>query len=104
MESCEICQRREVPLTRHHLLPQSRHNKPRFRREFTRAEGRERIAMLCPACHSCVHSLLTEKQLERDYNTIDSLRAHPQIQAFAAWLATKPPGFQPLSRRNRQRP
>jgi 5-methylcytosine-specific restriction endonuclease McrA len=99
MDSCEICLRSGVPLTRHHLLPQSRHDKPGFLRRFSRGEGQERIAMLCPACHSCVHSVLTEKELERDFNTVDSLRSHPEIAHFARWLGNKPPGYQPLSRR-----
>ena len=96
---CELCRRPATPLTRHHLLPRSRHNKPRFERHFSRQEGRERIALLCRACHSCVHSVLTEKQLEQQYNTLEALRAHEEIARFTAWLASKPPGFQPLSRR-----
>ena len=103
MENCELCLRRDVPLTRHHLLPQARHDKPRFLREFGRQEGLNRIAFLCRACHSCVHSVLTEKQLEREFNTIEALRNHPDIQAFALWLSKKPPGFQPLSRRSKKR-
>ncbi len=93
----------DTPLTRHHLLPQSRHDKPRFARHFTREEGRSRIALLCKACHSFIHSIFTEKELEQNYNTLEALVAHPEVGRFAAWLAKKPPGFQPLSRRNRSR-
>jgi len=103
MPPCAICGRPDTVLTRHHLLPQSRHNKPRFARNHSKEEGRTRIAMLCKACHSFVHSLLTEKELEQTYDSIDALREHPDIARFASWLATRPPGFQPLSRKNRSR-
>ena len=36
---------------------------------------------------------LSEKELERDFNTIDRLRAHPEIAKFARWIGGKPPGF-----------
>lgn len=97
---CELCHRQGTPLTRHHLLPQCRHNKGSFRRKFDRQEGLNRIALLCTACHSCIHSVLSEKELESTYNTVDSLKAHPEIAKFAAWVATKAPGFQPLSRKH----
>jgi 5-methylcytosine-specific restriction endonuclease McrA len=103
MTECEICRRREIPLTRHHLLPQARHNKPRFARNHTKEEGRTRIALLCKSCHSFVHAAFTEKQLEQSFNTIDSLQAHPEVAKFAAWISTKPAGFQALSRRLRSR-
>jgi hypothetical protein len=99
---CELCLREATPLTRHHLLPQCRHNKPRFSRHHTREEGLTRIALLCKACHSAVHSTLTEKQLEQTYNTIEALQSHPELERFLCWIRTKPPNFQPLSRK-RQR-
>ena len=100
---CALCHRLNTPLTRHHLLPQSRHNKPRFARRHTKQEGRTRIALLCKACHSHVHSILSEKQLEAEFHTIEALAAHPDIARFTQWIASKPPSFQPLSRKLRER-
>jgi len=45
--------------------------------------------------------MLSEKEMEFSYNTIEALRQHPDIARFADWLATKPPGYQPLSRPKR---
>jgi hypothetical protein len=42
--------------------------------------------------------VLTEKQLEREYNTIAKLRAHPEIAKFATWIRTKPGGFRAAMR------
>jgi 5-methylcytosine-specific restriction endonuclease McrA len=103
MPPCAICGRLDTALTRHHLLPQSRQNKPRFARNHSKEEGRNRIAMLCKGCHSFVHSLLSEKELEQSYNSVEALREHPEIAKFGSWLAGRPPGFQPLSRKNRSR-
>jgi len=99
MSPCTICTRLGVPLTRHHLLPQCRQNKPRFARHHTRQEGLERIALLCKACHSFVHSTLSEKELEQRYNTIEALLEHEEIRRFANWIRSKPPGYQLLSRK-----
>jgi len=103
MPPCAICGRPDTPLTRHHLLPQSRHNKPRFTRNHTKEEGLTRIALLCKACHSFVHSVFSEKELEQSYNSIEALRSHTEVAKFATWLSTKSSGFQPLSRKHRLR-
>ncbi len=89
---CAICTRVET-LTRHHLIPRTRHSNKRNKRLFDRATVRQTIG-LCRPCHSQVHLLLTEKQLERDWNTVEKLRSHPELQKFARWLAARPPGFQ----------
>ena len=88
---CAICERQER-LTRHHLIPRTRHHNKRNKREFNRAVVREVIG-LCRPCHSQIHEVLTEKQLERDFNTIAKLRAHPGIAKFAGWIRARPAGF-----------
>ena len=88
---CAICGREEA-LTRHHLIPRTRHHNKRNKREFPRAEVRRTVGV-CRPCHSQIHVLLTEKELERDYPTIERLRAHPELMRFAEWIATKPRGF-----------
>ncbi|MDR3406638.1 MAG: hypothetical protein P4L99_29405 [Chthoniobacter sp.] len=88
---CAICEREEK-LTRHHLIPRTRHHNKRNKREFDRATVKK-VAGICRPCHSQIHALLTEKELERDYRTVERLRDHPEIRKFAAWIATKPRGF-----------
>ncbi|MEO8045627.1 MAG: hypothetical protein ABI674_12050 [Spartobacteria bacterium] len=93
---CALCER-EGRLTRHHLIPRTRHHNKRNKRDFARAEVRE-IVGLCRSCHSQVHQLLTEKQLERDFNTVAKLRSHPEIAKFADWIRAKPSGFRAAMR------
>lgn len=96
--TCELCGRQVGALTRHHLIPRTRHANKRTRREFDRAEVKTRVAWLCRPCHSHTHALFTEKELERRFNTLESLAAHPAVARFVAWIRTKPDGFKPASR------
>ena len=84
-------------LTRHHLIPRTRHSNKRTKREFARAEVKQRIAWLCRSCHDHIHALFTEKTLERDFNTLESLARHPEVVRFVRWLRKKPSEFRPVS-------
>lgn len=88
-------------LTRHHLIPRTRHHNRRNQRDFSRADARHRVIWLCPPCHAQVHALLSTKELEREYNTLAALRAHTGIARFAEWLGQRPADFQPRVRRRR---
>lgn len=88
---CALCGRGVRYLTRHHLIPRSRHRNKRTRRTFSREEL-HRTVPLCSSCHRQVHRTLTEKELERDYNTLEALRSHPGIGKFVRWIENKPHG------------
>lgn len=92
---CELCNREVSHLTRHHLIPRTRHANKRNKRDFDRSEVKTRIAWLCRPCHNHVHALFTEKTLERDFNTLESLATHPEVARFVNWIKTKPEGFRP---------
>ncbi len=88
---CALCGREER-LTRHHLIPRTRHHNKRNKREFDRETVKETVG-LCRPCHSQVHALFTEKELEREWNTLAKIREHPEVAKFVAWIAGKPQGF-----------
>ncbi len=90
---CELCQRGEIFVTRHHLIPRTRHSNKRNQKLFERNDVRNRLAMLCQACHKQIHRVLTEKQMEAEYNTVERLAAVPEIQRFVEWIKNKPPGL-----------
>ncbi len=77
-------------LTRHHLIPRTRHRNKRNQKRFTRETVRERVTWLCRPCHKQIHSLIGEKELEQTYNTIESLAVHPGMARFVRWIADKP--------------
>ena len=74
-------------VNQHHLVPGSRN-------------GRDTVA-LHRICHAAIHATLSEKELERQYNTIERLREHPQLRRFIAWVRRKPPEFWVRTRRAR---
>ena len=85
-------------LTRHHLIPRTRHPNKRNKRQFDRSEVKTRIAWFCPPCHNHVHALFSEKTLEREFNTLESLAAHSEVARFVSWIRKKPSGYRPSNR------
>ena len=68
-----------MQIDRHHLVPKTYKGKEQF--------------PIHKICHRKIHSVLTEKELLREYHTWETLRTHPEIEAFIAWVAKKEPGF-----------
>ena len=88
--TCALCGREVPVLTRHHLIPRTRHANKRNKREFSRAEVKSRLLWVCRPCHDAIHAALTEKELERGYNTPEALAAHPEIARFVEWVRRRP--------------
>jgi hypothetical protein len=79
---CPLCKRTLAePITKHHLIPASRGGK-----------GGPTIPMH-KICHSKIHAVLTEKELERYYHTMDRLQEQEEIAKFIKWVSKKPPEF-----------
>ncbi|WP_447554252.1 hypothetical protein [Vreelandella sp. EE22] len=93
---CELC-KRGAALTRHHLIPRTLHNKPRYKKRYSREERLTAIVWLCHPCHKHIHRLYSERELADHFPTLDALGRDPAIGAFVSWLATKPAGFKPKS-------
>jgi hypothetical protein len=86
-DPCELCERTTLPLTKHHLIPRARHNK-RVKRDF--GADRNKVAMMCRPCQDAIHDFFTEKQLEREYFTIDLLKKNEQVIHWIEWVSTRP--------------
>ena len=89
---CELCGRDEIELTQHHLIPKSRHDKARTKREFSRDEMKNEIAMLCHACHAQVHEVLSNQELSSYYHIVERLAEHTDMQKFINWVKKRPAG------------
>jgi hypothetical protein len=48
-----------------------------------------------------VHTVLSERQLAIEYNTVNQLLTHPEIVKFVGWMAKRPPGLRVSSRKRR---
>jgi hypothetical protein len=96
-ESCELCGRSvgRENLTRHHLLPRARARRMK-RRKLARRELRlrdpGRTVDLCRPCHRNVHTSLSNGDLERGYDSLEALSAHPDVRRFTDWVKDKPHG------------
>jgi len=102
---CELCGRPVESLTRHHLVPRTRHKNKKNKQLFDRKEVKQRIAWICRACHDNIHAVLTEKELERSYNSLETLAQHPDVKKFTDWVRDKPPtlGFNAKTSRTLKR-
>jgi hypothetical protein len=93
-EACGLCGREVQKLTRHHLVPRTRHKNIKNKRN-NKALDRQALLQtvgLCAPCHRHVHATIPNKELEREYNTLEALKAHPEIDKFVEWIKRKPHG------------
>ena len=74
---CKLCGDRDVPVSRHHLVPRSEHD---------RFHGRDlwkgRFVWVCVGCHVEVHRLWTNEELALFYNRVGIIRATPQWKNY----------------------
>jgi 5-methylcytosine-specific restriction endonuclease McrA len=75
--SCALCERQVSYVTLHHLIPKEE-------------GGRygKRIP-LCQPCHVTLHSLFTNKELKKEFHSVESLRKAERLQNYLAWIRTK---------------
>jgi hypothetical protein len=71
----------EVDADRHHLIPRQK------------GGSKGPTVDLHRFCHTKIHSIFTNKELAKTYNTVEALQAHPEIAKFIEWVATKPSSF-----------
>lgn len=69
---CDICERENLPLVRHHLIPKSKHGRA--------------VIKVCKPCGKQVHALFTNLELERRYNTLEKLKRAPEMRRFLKWI------------------
>ena len=62
---CELCGRHSQ-LTRHHLIPRTRHRNKRVQKTFRREEMQNRLLWVCRSCHGHIHKCLVKKSLPID--------------------------------------
>ena len=63
----------------HHLIPKSK-------------KGKDTV-LIHKICHQKIHSVFTEKELEREWNSIEKLKSNSEINKFISWVQKKDPEF-----------
>ncbi|MFK7820281.1 MAG: HNH endonuclease [Planctomycetaceae bacterium] len=76
---CPIClhEYERKQLTKHHLVPKSR-------------KGTETV-LVCKPCHKQIHAIFDEKELERRFNTIESLVESEEFLPWVNWIRKRKP-------------
>lgn len=84
--NCPLCSRRlsdQGYNDDHHLIP--------------RSLGGKETVLMHRVCHQKIHSLFTEKELKKNYFTIELLLANSEVQKFIKWIKNKSPEFHDTS-------
>ena len=90
-EICPLCSREIVhprDANRHHLKPLSRGGK------------NGDVVRLHRICHQKIHSVFTEKELEKKYFTIEALLKTREMKKFVKWVKNKPSNFYDKNRQS----
>ena len=84
---CRLCGRiTRRGTTEHHLIPRTCHSNKWFKQRYSREQMQETISV-CRDCHSSIHRLIPrEKDLGRNYRTVETLLAHEELGKFVAWV------------------
>ena len=53
---------------------------------------------ICIDCHNGIHAFFTNKELEKEYNTVEALLAHEKFSKHVKWLSK-----QDISKRHRSK-
>jgi len=75
---CSLCQREDVTLNRHHLVPASKGGK------------KGEIADICTNCHDQIHSVFTDHELKDTFNTIAKLKSANRMKEFCKFIVKRP--------------
>lgn len=79
---CPICERdmwKGDSIDKHHMVPKCR--------------GGKETEYLHKICHRKIHSIWTEKELEREFNDPEVIKQHEEIQKFIKFVKKKEPDY-----------
>lgn len=86
-DPCPICLRPNHHPSDHHLIPKSRKGKV--------------TETICADCHRAIHAIFTNKELEREYSTVEALLAHEGFVKVVRFIAKQDPGGRVRTARTR---
>jgi 5-methylcytosine-specific restriction endonuclease McrA len=84
--NCELCEKEfeKINLTKHHLVPKQVKNRHP-------EKNTSETILLCSTCHKQIHATLPEKELAKNFYTLEKLKNHPKISAFIKWIQKRNP-------------
>ena len=76
-------------MVEHHLTPKSQ-------------GGRETV-LICQECHSAIHGLYTNKELQEKFDTVSALKCSLPFRKAAAFISKQDPGKRIKTKRSKNR-
>jgi len=89
---CPLCDRPMIAgpsLDQHHPVP--------------RSHGGQETVTMHKICHRAIHAMLSERELAEEFSGFETLRAHPLLAQFIAWVKKRPPEYYDRTRWSRSR-
>ncbi len=84
-QKCGLCNRNlESNISKHHLIPKSL--------------GGVETVRLHKICHQKIHTVFSERDLLKTYNTIELIKEHEEMKKFILWVSKKDISFYEPSR------
>lgn len=90
---CELCARSWIPLTYHHLIPKSTHERV-LKRGWHTEDRLNSVAWLCRACHSFVHRMASNEELAKGFYTMELICSGgekgeklEEVKGWVRWVA-----------------
>lgn len=81
IEKCPLCKRDLIHPSDHHLKPKCRGGK----------KDEENMVLICADCHSAIHGLFSNKELEREYNSVDALLSDDKLCKAIKFISKQDP-------------
>jgi len=78
VDLCPLCKRPNLHPTDHHLVPKCR--------------GGKDTLTLCRDCHRAVHEVFPNKELEKEFNTVEALMGDDRLRRMISFIAKQDPG------------
>jgi len=88
---CELCKREVGTLTQHHLTPKSR------------GGSKGKRIMVCISCKDMIHQLIPNKELDREYDTLEKLLANEKIKKYVKWISNKKTERMPMATKKKRK-
>ncbi|KAL2866753.1 HNH endonuclease [Aspergillus lucknowensis] len=83
--ACEICGRDWIPLSYHHLIPRSVHDKV-LKKGWHDEWMLNSVAWICGACHRFVHRMASNEELAREWFTVERILEREDVKEWARWV------------------
>ena len=94
--ACELCQRANMKLTFHHLIPRKMHSKKYVQKVHPNIELNRHGISLCIPCHKQLHKLFTHRELALEYYSADRIIASERMKAAIKFNAKQKKLKKPL--------